>query len=61
LSLADAIGGFDPNAITILGVKQGSVICDGGAAPSAASGTTDANSQLTALNILLTSSQLAGM
>ena len=48
-NLASSIGSSNPNLITIIGITFGSVIIDGGVAPTAISGTLAANQQYSSL------------
>jgi hypothetical protein len=48
-NLASSIGSSDPNVITVTGITFSSVIIDGGVAPTATSGTLQANQQYSSL------------
>lgn len=60
-SLAGAMGITDTNAITVEGIREGSVIADISAAPTGAPGSAEASQQLSMLNNLLKSGNIAGM
>lgn len=60
--LSNAVGASSTNAITITSIAPGSVVVQGGAGPTAGSGSKQANQQYSSLDATLsTNNQIAGM